>query len=832
MSTEQKDTIYTSSEYFSELDNSKEGPFGGQECLKKVGGEEKLFKPQDGHRYDKMTKFPIFLYEDDEGKHYCFSDSILQNLNKNKTNLMYRTDKVPIHFVKELDEKECEIEKEYHNHFLENISYSPFKNLITNIYKSKNTSINNDSYRVYSISHNFVDKENFDLLDITDMLSIFFLNSVQEEITLQKMLEQRINYKYGCLTEANSKDSKRKIDEEHEYAILIRESLMNLYEKVRGLIKGQNYIGRLLHSINDLIYNENLNKKFQVIEYLEDKNIQKIEDFLKLKDKKIKNLQDFVKLNFQDFQNLKIRNVKNFKELNLEDLKNLKNFISKIEEKDFVYSDINLIKIIENLEKEERLRIEREKEKEQKRKEEEEKKEKERIQKLKEEEERIVEQKLKEEEERKKRKEELKKKEEEKKVKQEEEKTILDTFYRNYESVESFMEKLDTYMKDYLIEVDSKESEINNLSFIYKVLVRLKYRLKKILNDHKYKNIKLEKIDLEKIEEEQQHIKDTFDKILSNQTIKNIEKIDEKTYEKIKEYKEKTLENINKYKSEGFIFDTNLFPDLGKDLIISAENIVKYSIPSINKKSPQLKDKKTLEYQVKLQELDHHFDKYFKKIFLKYLYLETQKYISTLIKESNSFSTKDLNSLYREEYQLILLEISILLDQVLSPFLLSKSLFNLKISDKILENQFKEYLKNLQEFRQNMTHKDGNEKIVFLDSIQDKLADNIYKEITGKDYNFSEINKTLKIIYNLFKTLKKDENVYHPISHEVKMKLKEQLKQEIKETEPEKIEKSLFISYLSFIFMEYFYKSNEQEFTDYLSPYSGKILKDYQSYLS
>ena len=82
MSTEQKDIIYTSGEYFIDLDNSKEGPFGGQECLKEIGENERLFKPQDGDRYEKMINFPIFLYEDNKGEHYCFSDNILQNLKK------------------------------------------------------------------------------------------------------------------------------------------------------------------------------------------------------------------------------------------------------------------------------------------------------------------------------------------------------------------------------------------------------------------------------------------------------------------------------------------------------------------------------------------------------------------------------------------------------------------------------------------------------------------------------------------------------------------------------------------------------------------------------
>ena len=121
------------------------------------------------------------------------------------------------------------------------------------IYNCKKIPIIKDSYRIYSISHKFVYNTNFDLVDITDMLSIFFLNSVQDEITLQKMLEQRNNYKYGCLTVANSKDIKRKIDDEHEYAIHIRETLVNLYEKVKDLIEDQAYVERLLNTIYNLL---------------------------------------------------------------------------------------------------------------------------------------------------------------------------------------------------------------------------------------------------------------------------------------------------------------------------------------------------------------------------------------------------------------------------------------------------------------------------------------------------------------------------------------------------------------------------------------------------
>ena len=131
-----------------------------------------------------------------------------------------------------------------------------------------------------------------------------------------------------------------------------------------------------------------------------------------------------------------------------------------------------------------------------------------------------------------------------------------------------------------------------------------------------------------------------------------------------------------------------------------------------------------------------------------------------------------------------------------------------------------------------MTNQDENEIINFLDNIQDKLADNIYKEITGRDYNFPDINnKTLKVYYKIFKELKKDEHTYHPVSHEVKMQLKEQIEKKIKESEPENIDRSLFISYLSLIFMEKFFIDNQGEFIDNLSPYSKKILKDYQSYL-
>ena len=774
MSTEQKDIIYTSGEYFKDLDNSKEGPFGGQECLKEIGENERLFKPQDGDRYEKMINFPIFLYEDNKGEHYCFSDNILQNLNKNQNIITLNQDKIPIHFIKKLDEKECEIEKEYHNYFLENVSFSPFKTLIENIYKCKKIPINNNSYRVYSIKHNFVDKPIFDLVDIADMLSIFFLNSKQEEITLQNMLEKRINYKYGCLTEANYKDSKKQIDEEHKYAINIRDGLVKLYEKVKDLIKDQDYVERLLKTIYNLLIN---------------------------------------------------------KKLNLKDVKDLKSFILKIQEKDFKYNDIKLNNIIQNLEK-------LKEEEERKVKEEEERKEKERIKKLKEEEEKIIEQKLKEEEERKLKKLKKIKQEEERKVKQEEERKLkqeeqhmLEHFYKKYKAIEDFMENyIDITMKNYLFELDSRQSEISNLFFIYKVLLRVKYRLKKILNDYKYKNIYLETIDLKKIEEEQRHIRDTFDNILSNQTIKNIEKIDEKTYEKIKEYKVKSLENINKYTGKIFLFNTKLFEDLGKDFIVSAENIVKFHIPSINKKSSQLKDK-TLEYKLKLKELDYDLEKFFIKLFFKYLYLETQKYISTLLTDLHSFNTKDLNFLGNEEYQLTLLEISILLDQLLSPSILSKYLLKNNTVNELGKN-IKIYLDYLQELRQNMTNQDENEIINFLDNIQDKLADNIYKEITGRDYNFPDINnKTLKVYYKIFKELKKDEHTYHPVSHEVKMQLKEQIEKKIKETDPEKIDKSLFISYLSLIFMEKFFIDNQGEFIDNLSPYSKKILKDYQSYL-
>jgi len=764
MSNEQKD-IYTSDEYFEELEHSKEGPFGGQECLKQIGENERLFKPQDGDKYQKMINFPIFLFEDDKGKHYCFSDDILENIKKEQNNIKLREDKIPINFIKELDEQECEVEKNYHNSFLENVSYSPFKNLITMIYNCKKIPIIKDSYRIYSISHKFVYNTNFDLVDITDMLSIFFLNSVQDEITLQKMLEQRNNYKYGCLTVANSKDIKRKIDDEHEYAIHIRETLVNLYEKVKDLIEDQAYVERLLNTIYNLLINKNLNLKH---------------------------------------------------------LKDLKIFISKIQQKNFKYVGMkDLYYLIQNLEKlkEEETKVKEEQER-----------------KLKEEEERIIKQKLKEEEEKKQKKLKKIKQEEERKVKQEEE-SMLQHFYNKYEVIENFMEtNLDIYTTNYLFELDSRQTEIDNLSFLYKVLLRLKYRLKKILNDYKYKNIYLETIDLKKIEEEQRHIRDTFDNIFSIDSIKNIEKIDKKTYENILQYKQKSLENINKYKGKIFIFDTILFQDLGKNEIENSENIVKKYI-SFHKKSFQLKGKALIDYKLNftktpLEEIDEYFKKFFNKLFIKYLYLETQKYISNLIKELNNYPTKDLNLLEDEEYQLTLLEISILLDQLLSPFLLSQNLFSLKITDKILENNFKEYLKYIQKLRQSLSIMDINESIYFLDDIQDKLGDNFYKKITGKDYNFSDnINRTLKVLYNLFKTLKKDEQVYHPVSHEVKMKLKEQIEKKIKESEPDKIDKSSFISYLSLIFMEYFYDNNKNEITDYLSAYSNMILKDYQSYL-
>ena len=73
------------------------------------------------------------------------------------------------------------------------------------------------------------------------------------------------------------------------------------------------------------------------------------------------------------------------------------------------------------------------------------------------------------------------KQEEERKIQQQKE-SMLEHFYKKYNVIGDFMENtLDSYMTyDYLSNLDSKELEINNLSFLYKVLLRLKYRLKKI----------------------------------------------------------------------------------------------------------------------------------------------------------------------------------------------------------------------------------------------------------------------------------------------------------------------------------------------------------------
>jgi uncharacterized protein YnzC (UPF0291/DUF896 family) len=185
---------------------------------------ETLFEPSS-MQYRKMTTYPIHLYKDEDDSYYCFSDQSLQVLQLNQSH--HRMKKpIEITLVKSFTENECKREAQYHSEFLENIS-SYLKKTMKSIYNIDKNENDPDFYKIYYLSYNFLNNTVFTLSDVADILQIYYNNYIyrnqDDEKDINHLLndaQKRVNYKYGCLTNAKKESGKDlKIDIGHTYKI-------------------------------------------------------------------------------------------------------------------------------------------------------------------------------------------------------------------------------------------------------------------------------------------------------------------------------------------------------------------------------------------------------------------------------------------------------------------------------------------------------------------------------------------------------------------------------------------------------------------------------------
>jgi len=801
----EKEYMYISMDYIK--NNSRD-----YQCVNPSLPLEILFKDIEGQKdqYKRMITFPIHIFKDEKENRYCFSDSTFNNIMRDQHIIKSNKDSARLEYITDITEEYCNT-LNYHSDELENVRTSPFENEMKSIYNTYNINydVNNFTYRIYRFSYNFANTDSFSIIDVADMLCIFNMNKKllkdKEGKSLKDTIEGRKNFKYGCMTKINTKNPTVFIDETHEYSIEVRVRLSYIYEKVK--------------------------------DYLPD-------------DIEVKNMLETIRASKDGFSCLKLENYSylvlihkfinrikydNFKYLKMSDLKKNMDRLKKEYE--------NKIKDEEKLQEQRRKKQEEEEEK--KRREEEKLQEQLEIKRKIEEEERRKKQqeeeerKLKEKEEKRKRKEIEREKSEIKKEKEKEKEEYLNYCETSYEERNTFLSNVIYEIKPLLLNTPFINGDLNDdkfkknldippsdnlkhLLYFMNVNNRLQYRLDKILRNY------IKKIDLNKINIEQEQI-------LNEKSILNYlsKKLDENIYRKLNEYREKIIKNIQTYKDYIYFSDF-----LVEDLEISPNefnytntvSIYKsdYFEPHIKnlqylKKNP--KDKSLSEKEI-LIDIEKNFVEMYVRLSYRYFYLENEKREAQIIEELKYVDVADYKFLKNEETHLLVLETSIILDQLLSPYIFSKDLLKVSFVNEDLNTDFVERLKYLYKDVSELQKEDIFPNI-------NNICDYIYYKVTGKEYEskWKICNSLMKATYEkYYKHFYV--HYYHDISNEIKTKLKSDIEDKIRNAKSEGELTKLFQLYLPLIFMEYFYQKNSKEYLNYtLSKYSIKILDIYQSYL-
>jgi hypothetical protein len=776
------------------------------QCVIPASPIEILFKNIEGQKeqYKKMITFPIYLFKDEKGDRYCFSDNTFNNIMRDQHVIKTLKDSTRLEFITDITEKYCSV-LDYHSAKLENIKMSSFENEMKIIYDAYNINyydsynINTFTYRIYRFSHNVLNNNYFTIVDVADMLCIFYMNKIVSENegkTLKDTIEGRKNFKYGCMTEINNRKPNVTIDEFHEYSIAVRIRLNYIFEKVKDYLPLENDVRNMLETI------------VLIKDGFKDEHYY----YIKLIYKFINVIQD-----------------ENFYYLKFDELKN--------------YIDKQDKKRKKEKKKEEKLQ---EEELERKRKEEEKLQEELEIKRKIEEEERMKKQQVEEERRLKELEEKIKRKELEKenmKIREEKEKVkedYLNYCITSYKERNNFLSNVIYETKPLLINTPFINGDLNdekfqqnleippseNLKhflFLIDVNNRLQYRLDKILKNY------TKRIDLNKNNIEQEQILN--EKSILNYLSKKLD--DENIYRKLNEYREKMIRNIQLYKdyiyfSDFLVEDFKISPNefnYTNTVSIYKSDYFEPHIQNLQYLRKNPKDKSLTKKEI-LIDIEKNFVEMFVRLSYRYFYLENEKREAKIIEELKYVDVTDYKFLKNEETHLLVLETSIIKDQLLSPYIFSKDLLKVSFVNEDLITEFVDRLKYLYKDVSELQKEDIFPNI-------NNICDYIYYTVTGKEYEskWKICNSLMKATYEkYYKHFYV--HYYHEVSNEIKGKLKSDIEDKIKNAKSEGELTKLFQLYLPLIFMEYFYKKNSKEYLNYtLSKYSTKILDIYKSYL-